>query len=352
MKKQLDKILNKLLEHFGADIFTKPNRFRGAILDENIGHNEKKIRFLLCLAICDMMVYTRLLNVSIDNLIEEMHTEYEINKPAAREIITAIARLHGLEENTKKSEKTQNKVSRPSITEAKQIIHEGIRTKGHTTSKNPNKEAPPTASQHILTPAAGSPHINIITTHSKIGDVFHFGGYKWRILKINPNGTALVINFDIVSKMAYHNRRTDITWEKCDLRQFLNNSFYNKFSTGEQNSIVTTEVQNPYNEKWFTQGGANTSDKLFLLSIDEATHLFRTNTDRIAKHERERTWWWLRSPGAKGDHAAFVYSGGNISMDGEASVYTYANHVGLRYVGYRIGGVRPAMVVKLDKLGL
>lgn len=384
----MDHVLKNLMISFGPLVFKEAHRFRGAILDEPIDHHAKKIRFLLTLAICEMKVFTRLLVVSTYDLIEEMNKEYEINRDMATITIRAIARLHNIDEKVEdksvedkskdKVEDVQHKDELPkklsaeekerskkenervanlyssNVAEEKKItkkpeekpqdITEAKEKKLKILSRSePEKEKTKAVKQEkskeILKPDP-KPHL--------VGDLVFFGQYKWRILKINSNNTALIITEDIINKMAYHNRKIGISWERSDMRKYLNSTFLSKFNNLEQNMIMSTEINNKFNEKYFTQGGQKTVDKVFLLSIEEVRNYFPRETDRIAKFERSATWWWLRSPGIHDDHAAFVYGSGSISLDGEVSVYTYEGNKGMHFVGYRVGGVRPAMVIGLN----
>lgn len=68
------------------------------------------------------------------------------------------------------------------------------------------------------------------------------------------------------------------TWEQCDLRAWLNSSFYNTaFSVGEQMRIETTFVDNSMPENWHwknVSGGNDTYDKIFILSYEESMKYF------------------------------------------------------------------------------
>lgn len=68
------------------------------------------------------------------------------------------------------------------------------------------------------------------------------------------------------------------TWEQCDLRAWLNSSFYNTaFSVGEQMRIETTLVDNSMPENWSWKnvtGGNDTYDKVFILSYEESMKYF------------------------------------------------------------------------------
>ena len=169
----------------------------------------------------------------------------------------------------------------------------------------------------------------------KVGNIVKFGNYfindnktkepiEWRVLEVSKN-KALLITKDAIDCKPYNNERRDITWENCTLRRWLNYEFiYQAFSKEEQNEIILTNISNPKNPKWRrTNGGNNTKDKIFLLSIDEAEKYFKdsfimsffygTHKDRECKptnyakqqgactriHSRYlgNCYWWLRSPG-------------------------------------------------------
>ena len=112
------------------------------------------------------------------------------------------------------------------------------------------------------------------------------------------------------------------------------------------------EVDNGFyqnNPSWSTPGGKNTFDQVFLLSYEETNYYFDKETDRIctptsyavSRGADVRTgtvhagWWWLRSPGEKSNHAAFV------NFDGTR----YTNVVSNGYLS-----VRPAIWVELSAI--
>lgn len=179
-----------------------------------------------------------------------------------------------------------------------------------------------------------------------VGDFIKFGNYfinegknkepiEWRVLEVS-NNKALLITKDAIDCKPYNNEMQDITWEECSLRQWLNNEFINQaFSKEEQNEIILTNISNPNNANRSTNGGNNTHDKIFLLSIDEAEKYFKGNKDRECKPtnfaKQQGAWtcqineylanccWWLRSPGYDQDYAACVNGSGDI-RDGGNSV--------------------------------
>jgi len=202
-----------------------------------------------------------------------------------------------------------------------------------------------------------------------IGDIIPFGGYDWRVLDIR-DGAALLITEDITGQRAYHSIETPVTWEKCDLRRYLNNEFYDSFSQADKERIITVTNKNPDNQWYGTAGGNDTQDKIFLLSLEESDKYFGDSGDYLNKrrkspknnkrrkfipningdwlsnvHDGERmsdfegydSWWWLRSPGGK---------------DSEAACVSFLCYGGIFVVGVSVtgnlGGVRPALWVRLE----
>lgn len=77
-----------------------------------------------------------------------------------------------------------------------------------------------------------------------------------------------------------------------------------------------------------------TTDKVFLLSHEEAKMLFKGNKARRVKFgTRDYRWWWLRSPGRSQGIAADVNADGSLYYN----IVNYDNEV-----------VRPALWVNLD----
>ena len=75
-------------------------------------------------------------------------------------------------------------------------------------------------------------------------------------------------------------------WETCTLRKYLNNVLLNDFSQEERNIIDETQNINngtPYNLlDQYNNGGHDTQDKVFLLSIEQVNVYFHGDNDRIA----------------------------------------------------------------------
>ncbi|MDR0249638.1 MAG: DUF6273 domain-containing protein [Oscillospiraceae bacterium] len=165
-------------------------------------------------------------------------------------------------------------------------------------------------------------------------------------------GKALVITDKIIDFRSYHNT-TSITWADCTIRAYLNGEFYNGFSATDRTKIADTHNVNKDNQWYGTSGGADTTDKIFLLSLEEVVKYFgdsgqlangnpddnsyymiddQYNNARIADNSGySAAWyWWLRSPGDGSDDAAFVDYDGYVNVNGGI-------------VDYSDNGLRPAL---------
>ena len=183
---------------------------------------------------------------------------------------------------------------------------------------------------------------------------------KWRVLSVKGNDAFLLADQNLDAK-PYNEEYTDVTWATCTLRTWLNDTFLNTaFTSSEQAAIKNTTVVNDDNPYYGTEGGANTIDKVYLLSIAEASNAaygfnseFNTNSEtREAKNtayakecgastststEYEGDgWWWVRSPGYGSNYASYVSINGCGIYRGYGSV-DYASYA-----------VRPALHLNLS----
>ena len=197
---------------------------------------------------------------------------------------------------------------------------------------------------------------------------------KWRVLSINGDDAFLLSdkNLDVKAYNEEDDYVSDITWETCTLRSWLNgySSTENEngldyssdnfkdtaFNQTEQNAILEKTIKNEDNPVYETDGGNDTKDKVFLLSIDEIRDeqlgfpedpdfdIVRgtINTEYASSKEEELgeetfNWWWLRSPGQAQDVASCVRDDGYL-------VYWY----GLYNSDYGTYSVRPAIYLDLS----
>ena len=195
------------------------------------------------------------------------------------------------------------------------------------------------------------------------GDYITFGNYEqdnntsngkepieWFVLDVDEdNNKALVVSKYALDCQYYHGEDGDpITWEKCDLRYWLNGDFLLDAFTGKERlRIPYTTVHTPDNPTSGQPGGNDTSDQIFLLSIGEVRSYFFSNGERMcvptayavaqgAEQEgsADTCVWWMRSPGYNIGDAAFVTAEGLVNVDGDSCCDRYI-------------GVRPAMWLNL-----
>ena len=204
---------------------------------------------------------------------------------------------------------------------------------------------------------------------------------KWRVLS-SGNQQLFLLSDQNLEVFQYHTEREYVTWETSTIRSWLNgygassntggsngtdytgDNFLNAaFSTEEQSAIVETTVVNNDNKDDIIygtdgEGGNDTTDRIFLLSIDEALDLryfpkgsnnrYATNTLYVAEGGRLETYmngeddgyldnWWLRSPGRDNQYAAFIEQDGGDVFEGE-------------WVNDKSSAVRPAFNLNLENV--
>jgi hypothetical protein len=169
---------------------------------------------------------------------------------------------------------------------------------------------------------------------------FKYEPLQWRVLS-NTNGELFVMANKILDSRAYNQVNTNVTWETCTMRTWLNNDFYKTaFNSTEQARIETSTVMNANNLWYGTNGGNSTNDKLFLLSYSEVMNpeygfdsIFSANdTARMAQssdfaksnglyvdnetfiNPLAQSIWWLRSPGKNPYYAGVGCIGGFVDI--------------------------------------
>jgi len=188
--------------------------------------------------------------------------------------------------------------------------------------------------------ACGGGSLPGVEKSAQVGDKVTLGNIDWYVLAVE-SGKALLLSEKVLETRAYHSSNIEITWEDCDLRAYLNGSFYdNNFSDQEKKKIIETDLLNED-----TSGNIGTKDKVFLLSKDEVAyymgdtaHVNMKNAKQAVDLNLKASWWWLRSPvyyfsNYDYYYAAYVYSDGVFNYD--YGVYNDS------------GGVRPALWLNL-----
>ena len=138
---------------------------------------------------------------------------------------------------------------------------------------------------------------------------------EWLVLK-NDGSKALLISKYALDCQQYHTSRIFGTWKTCTLRKWLNGTFIsNAFSHEEQAMILSTTTES-----------ADTKDRVFLLSEDEAWEYFSSDSTRQCQGtaycyaqgadkvgENGNCGWWLRSP-QRSSYADFVADCGSNTV--------------------------------------
>lgn len=172
---------------------------------------------------------------------------------------------------------------------------------------------------------------------------------EWRVLRVKSD-RLILISDRVIDCKAFDDGKGEVTWETSSLRSWLNGEFYNScFSDEEKSRILSVTNTNPDNEYFSVDGGSDTVDKVFCMSIEEAEKYFSNKkssengvmvyADRAAKpteyirEEIGAPLWWLRTPGMTyGKTASYVDDKGFICDVGEI-------------VGNKGFGVRPMIEI-------
>ena len=198
---------------------------------------------------------------------------------------------------------------------------------------------------------------------------------KWRVLSVNGDDAFLMADQNLFGA-SYNETDIGVTWETCTLRSWLNgyssssntagfsyssfNFINTAFTTEESNAIYLSRVENNDNSQYGTEGGNATWDRVYLLSIDEASNPAYGFNDRFDISSKTRIskntaytagtsgmnsvgsadYWWLRSPGYNSYYASRVDSDG------------WGGYYGRGVVNYGSVGVRPVLHLNLSSSDL
>ena len=208
-------------------------------------------------------------------------------------------------------------------------------------------------------------------TDIKVGDIIKFGSYEqdndksngkeeieWVVLDVE-NNKALVVSKYILDIQPYNKGRekdgeVSVTWERCSLRKWLNDSFLNTaFGVKHQELIPFVSIFADTDQTYSKHpDNAITTDKIFLLGKAEVEKYFASEEVRECittvyaddnidlygyDHDSpdEPYFWWLRSHGLYRDWSALVVLGNGTIVGGFDAI---ADCI----------GVRPALWINLD----
>ena len=156
---------------------------------------------------------------------------------------------------------------------------------------------------------------------------------RWFVLD-HIEDRLLLLSIAALDGKPYHTESFEpVTWENCTLRDWLNSSFFESaFEVAEQALIPVVLNQNSDQSAVGTEGGADTRDRVFLLSETEASIYFGNDLDQdtvgkayaseyasrqgVEVDDEGAVSWWLRSPGVYPYSAQFVDQQGKPYLSG------------------------------------
>ena len=162
----------------------------------------------------------------------------------------------------------------------------------------------------------------------------------WRVLQVKGHDAFLIADKNL-DTIPFHSEEKVVTWESSSLRNWLNTTFLNTaFTKQEQSAIIETNVLNANNSFWGTSGGKTTKDKVYLLSLSEASQTsYGFYSDPRQNNYARKAWntpylakkwgmnatqygdcWWLRTPGYYSSYTTRVNENGYIDIYGMSSI--------------------------------
>lgn len=253
--------------------------------------------------------------------------------------------------------------------ETQPFVLTNVLTGSYTPVPTPTPTPVPTS---VPTPTY-APYYPPYGTPVKVGDTVLFGSYEqdnnryngaepiqWTVLDVESDGTCLLFSKYALDSKPYNTTDREVTWETCSLRTWLNETFYsNAFNQSERQSIVITYNRTLSNPLFGVNGGNDTYDYVFLLSVDDMQQYIGLSADTGDRNAwfisgemliypteyavAQSTWvnnvngscWcMLRTPGRSASYMSNIGANGYVYLNGNK-------------VNSGRGGVVPAIRVKL-----
>ena len=207
---------------------------------------------------------------------------------------------------------------------------------------------------------------------------FQYEPIKWRVLS-TAGGQAFLQSDLALDDQKYNNNYKDVTWESSTMRSWLNgygpeknelnmdygsDSFLqDAFTSAQRQAIYATEVENTDNLEYGTEGGNNTTDKIFLLSEQEvygtkaSSYGFAESYDTYDEARRRKSSTYAKAKGVWSQYGGAGYDGncgwwlrtpGNLTNTTmRVQYYGYVGRQGF-YVHYDNNGVSPVLNLNLS----
>ena len=174
----------------------------------------------------------------------------------------------------------------------------------------------------------------------------------WQVLSVNASKATLVAK-NILDAGMYHNDYTaaqNVTWAESSVRAWLADTFYEKaFNESEKEQVLGSENTNMNHPDYGTRGGINTTDKVYLPSLEDVvnkTYPLHTSEQRLSSgtdyavaqglwaHDKNTADYMSRTPGVAQNAIVLISENGNI-----ADAYQSTT---------QISGIKPMITVSME----
>lgn len=265
--------------------------------------------------------------------------------------------LHGFKDSERLIDECE---VRKTYHEAESKVNDGLFAEAYSILKTIDTYAP---SKDLMSEIESKKPLFLL----EVGDTFTVGTYEqdnnlnngsepieWVVLSKEAKDNKLfVISKMILDSMPYHKEREYVTWKTCSTREWLNTAFYDTaFSDSEKENILATIVVNYGNPSFNVDGGDDTEDKLFYLSLQEIKKYYNYNAGANSEqllcsptpyaiaqgaevNDNNNGAWGLRTPGADHNGCCIVAMNGlvlgdNSTVDAKGGVYVESPGLGVR----------------------
>ncbi len=154
---------------------------------------------------------------------------------------------------------------------------------------------------------------------------------EWLVLEIKDKKMLLISKYGL-ENMPFNESENifeNATWETCSLRKWLNSDFIDTaFSTTEKDLLFAANVPAHNNPRYDTLPGNETTDNVFLLSVNEVDEYFGSLSERTCKAtqysasknayttQNGYSWWLLRTPGNSQNYVTNINVNGSTNING------------------------------------
>ncbi len=335
---------------------------QAAIAKEKKKKQHKKIAVIAVPSICIIVAFIIILNVVIIPNAKYNSAISLMNEGKYTEAIDAFTDLDGFRDSKEQIENCNTAIQDEKYSSAVDLMNEGkyseaIEMFTELDGYKDSKERIEKCEASIL-------ETELKTT--EVGDSLSFGKYEqdgdisngkenieWQVLK-KEEGRVLVVSKYILDYISYNTTYTEVTWETCSIRNWLNTDFVNDTFGGNKDYIESVRVTTKDNTRHTTKGGNDTIDKVFVLSVEEVNEYLPYEASRVTTGTRyvsvsnQKTHyrddeWMLRTPASEQSKILYIRNDGDYG-------YEYFND---KYVDCECSvninlGVRPAMWISIN----